>query len=178
MLVLCLLPILIAQSGGTVEGTVSDSINRAGLSVGDYLVSYFKDGYKRQRSLPRCAHHTSGETVTLKAEIVPLGAVSGRVLDKQGRPMPHVLVRLAGASRASHAVLLATQQTGPDGAYRFQKLDAGAYMIEAVPNEPSLQGIVSSIAPPESPPGERWAWANTYFPGVLERSQAGPRGAS
>jgi protocatechuate 3,4-dioxygenase beta subunit len=216
---LVLAPALAAQGGGTVEGTVVDSVaNRgipgvtvdltadgskavarsaitdaagafriSGLAPGDYAASFAKPGFSEAFSLNgRGKIHLAadGDTERLTAKLTELGGVSGRVLDGDGQPFARLRVQLTTASETSNMVLLNSTETDQDGRYRFERMWPGVYLIEARPIEGKLKGAVSGaksgkeeekkppLRSPPSPEGERWAWVNTFYPGVAERSQA------
>jgi hypothetical protein len=221
-LLLVFAPILAAQSGGIVEGTVVDSVASkgipgvtvdltaagsksaarsvitdaagafriAGLPPGDYTALFNKPGFGRSftDNAPNKIHLASdGDTQHLTAKLTQLGGVSGRVLDRDGNPFSRLRVQLTTASQTSNMVMLNSTETDEGGRYQFARLWPGNYLIEARPIEGSLKGgIVNAggavpkkeeekkppLGPPPSPEGERWMWANTFYPGVMERSQA------
>ena len=224
-LLLALAPILVAQGGGAVEGTVVENVgNRgipgvtvglsaagsqsvarsaitddagafriAGLPPGDYAVSFAKPGFGTAPVTagpstlvgPTKVHLAAdGDTQRITGKLLQLGGVSGRVLDPDGQPFARLRVQLSTASQTSNTILLMATETDRDGHYQFGNMWPGVYLIEARPIEGSLRfGIASPAAkkeeekkpplrPPPTPEGERWMWANTYFPGALGRSQA------
>ena len=162
------------QAAHTAVTDTSGSFRITGVPPGDYSVSYSREGYTSLGSPPHVVVPAIGAPSHLKGELMPLGALGGRILDQQGHPIPNVMVRLSTASRVSHMLMLRITNADKEGRYRFQKLDPGAYFIEAVPIEPSIRkDSLPAIAPPASPNGERRMWANTYYPGVLDSTQAG-----
>jgi Carboxypeptidase regulatory-like domain len=208
-LFLILAPILAAQSGGIVEGTVVDSVANqgisgvtvdltaagsksamrsaitdaggtfriAGLPPGDYTASFAKPGFGRlfTDNTSNQVHLASdADTQRLSARLTQLGGVSGRVFDRDGHPFPRLRVQLTTASQTSNMVMLNSTETDEEGRYQFSRLWPGNYVIEALPIEGRLTEKEKKppLRSPSSPQGERWMWANTFYPGVLERSQA------
>ena len=214
-------PLLWGQAGGTVEGTVVDSLTRsgipavavelapagsrsvalravtdsagafriAGVAPGDYIASFDKQGYGGPFSgggSARPAHvGAEGGTVRLATQLTRLGGLSGRVMDGDGRAVPNLPVQLKTSSELASTVLMALAKTDQDGRFSFQGLWPGGYLLEAQPIRSSLQGGMTSgsaskkaaqpdppLAPPPAGEGERLVWANTFYPNVVERSQA------
>ena len=156
---------------------------------GDYTVSFKKDGFGSaitgSRTPFRVHIGSGGDLVPLSAELTQLATVSGRVLDSEGHPIPNLAVQLSTASRMSHIMLLSSRDTDKEGRFTFAKMWPGAYLLEALPVESSLRGVIAvngappkkveerkPPAPPPSVKGQRWMWVNTFYPGVVERGQA------
>ena len=224
-LALIVVPLLPAQTGGSVEGRVVDSVahrgipgvaveltpadaNTArrgtitdaaggfrieGLPPGDYTASYKKDGFSSgvsNRSSGRVHIGADGNTVQLTGVLIQLASLSGRVVDSDGHPFPKMTVQLRTASEQSSMAMLITDTTDQAGRFRFSTVRPGQYLLNAQPIKSGLQGRISfagaskkeekkpeeekKVFPaPPSVKGERWMWVNTFYPGVMERSQAG-----
>jgi vitamin B12 transporter len=65
--------------------------------------------------------------LTLSAQDANVHSLSGRVLDPAGAPVPNAAVRLHARTQD----LIRTTTSGPEGAFRFDRLPAGGYLAEA-----------------------------------------------
>ena len=181
-----------AGSKAVARSAITDAAGAfriAGLPPGDYTAGFSKSGYSGTLTgnPPNRVHLASdGDTQRLAAKLTQLGGVSGRVLDRDGRPFPLLRVQLSTASQTSNMIIQTSVETDGDGRYQFSGLWPGNYLIEARPIEGKLAGgkaggaagkekeneATPPLRPPPSPEGERRMWANSFYPGVLERSQA------
>ena len=205
-----LAPCLLAQNFGAVEGTVSDTVARAGIGgvtvqlkavdgraagyvartdaagrfridnvlPGDYSATYEARNYAAP-SLSQGAYKpfyvtSGGDPVRLRVELEPLGKLSARVLDEDGHAAARVqvlMIRLHGQGGS-------TGLTDAQGRIAMDGIGPGIYVLQA---RPILAGTVGgekadrrSLLPSHPREGERYEWAPTYFPNVLQRSQAEP----
>jgi hypothetical protein len=169
---------LYAQTGGIVEGTISNRVTHAGVpgvvvkiveGVRDYRATTSDSGTFRivniapgQYSLSfdskdlitpeaRRLQVTTGDPVRIDVELAPWGKIRGRVLDDQGKPAGKLqigMMRYRGGGGS-------TSRTESDGSFTIQGMGPGAYVLQARPA-------------PGSP------WAPTYFPNGSDRSEAQP----
>jgi protocatechuate 3,4-dioxygenase beta subunit len=100
-----------------------------------------------------------GQPVTLRAEMVPMGKVSGRVLDAEGKPTHGATVQIL-ASFGGPSVT-----TDANGNFSLQELVPATYVLSARP--PKGAKAIELYG------GRRIASVMTYYPGVAQRSAAG-----
>jgi hypothetical protein len=135
----------------------------AELSPGSYTLLFAKSGYQR-RTL-RVAHKKADGTELL-VKLRQAAAISGRVLDGDGEPVPAAEVRAyqtqSGSGRTS-LVPRARARTDDRGAYRLYELPAGNYLIRAAEAQPESL----------SEKGELTA-AAVFYPNVMSAEQAVP----
>jgi protocatechuate 3,4-dioxygenase beta subunit len=171
---------------GTAVTDAAGAFRIEGLAPGDYTVWFSKPGFMPAMMGTRTPIHVnSGGSVRAAGVLTQFGSLSGRVLDSEGRPFARVTVQLRTASEQSSITMLMSDETGEDGRFRFPKIEPGQYLLMAQPIESSLRsGLPSpaekkpeekkkSFPAPPSVRGENWMWVNTYYPGVIERAQAG-----
>lgn len=109
------------------------------------------------------------------------GAISGRVTDTEGRPVPGLEVRAVpwtiggGVSRSAGLGPLAV--TNAEGRYRIAGQQPGAYVVSVLsftPERQSLLGTSVRRVPRASvgDDGSRRGYVNTFFPNVSDASAA------
>lgn len=103
-----------------------------------------------------------GHDVHLEFKVPPSGHISGRVLDRDGAPVPRAPVDIVFEN---HRVKLGQVITaGTDGRYNLENLPFhGSFVISAM--------VPPSWKPRESD-GRRLGWAQTYYPGVTDPAAA------
>lgn len=139
-----------------------------GLKDGAYRAIYDVSGFKRipapGNAPPPFAVVSGGPPVRLEIKMQPLGTISGRVMDGNGRPVPGAAVRLVrGEMVCAVPVCFAPSQvakTSAHGEYTFKGLEPGAWLVSAV--------APATWAPPEARGQERLGWAETFYPGVAD----------
>jgi hypothetical protein len=157
-------------SGEPAYNTTTDGQGRfvfEHVKEGAYTAGYTAEGYEWVGPLssppePRLYRATASNTVEIVAHLMPMGHLSGRVLDPGGKPVPKAVVEVQGPGIQMN--LPADEQ----GRFDFHKLGfPGAYTISAVP-------------PPDFPPPERipdddrtFAWTRTSYPGTVFLSPGG-----
>ena len=115
-------------------GTYSDEKGNFQLQVepGAYAVTVERDGFVTDPpSAPRTVTVQAGETtrdVTL--ELVRTGAVSGRIIDADGEPIPRASVQLLSIRNKRGATGLAAL-TDDRGDYRIFQVPPGKYRLSA-----------------------------------------------
>jgi hypothetical protein len=145
---------LYKTGGMPARETVTDSQGRfriEGLPAGGYYALIRKDGYSDWDANRTAGQHfrlSKDEIVRLEARMAPLGAVSGRVLDPEDRPISAARVQLRSVD--SFASAYAT--TGESGAFTLKGVEAGTYVLSAQSSK--------------EPAGEHLAYATTYYPSV------------
>jgi hypothetical protein len=97
------------------------------------------------------------DPIRMELEFVPLGKVSGRVLDPDGRPMAGARIQFFHANHGSGY----TTQSGKSGEFEVRWLIPGKYTL-----------LASTTAPIPAGDGQPKAWAPTYFPNRLDRQDA------
>jgi protocatechuate 3,4-dioxygenase beta subunit len=172
--------------GPTPRATAADDSGRFELAVlapGRYLLTAVMAGYAigtfGQRSpadAPRSIELKAGVTRTqADIRLTPLGSVSGRIADEDGRPLPGVQVQAVRRPLAGGDLLGArvagrgpTGTTDSNGEYRIRDLTAGSYDVIAVP--PRLKMGLPG-ARPSSDEAARQP-VPTFYPGVMVAGEA------
>jgi hypothetical protein len=189
---LCLLaPLSPAQNNLSVEGTVSNSVTRAGIGEvqvrlwtrdantrydvmtdaagvfrvtgmkeGEYRTSFEKRGFvppgQGELWLETIVRVGFGkETVRLDVKMAPWAALSGRVVDGDGKAAGKVEVEIGPGKDFT---------TDDEGRFTFENLEPGTYRLRATPPK------AASAA--QSSGGERMEMVPTYFPSVMDPAQA------
>lgn len=177
--------IKVGMRAGEMASPISSDTDSGGhfalqLDSGDYRLWVERAGYSRQAWGARTPEGT-GATLTLSPgqqiqdltlKIVPLGAISGRVLDDEGEPVQGAgiqVLRFSYASGSRQFLPVTGASTNDRGEYRAYGLPAGRYYLLA-----TLRG-----APPTKPietggliPEAQEPYAPMYYPGVLEPAAA------
>jgi hypothetical protein len=132
------------------------------VKEGAYTASYTAEGYEwvgplRTPPEPRLYRATAGNTVEIVAHMMPMGHLSGRVLDPAGKPVPKAVVEVHGPGIQMN--LPADEQ----GRFDFHKLGfPGTYTLSAIPP-------AGFPAPEHMPDDDRvLAWTRTFYPGVTD----------
>jgi hypothetical protein len=177
-------PLLLnAQSGGVIEGRVTNSVTGeavggvkvrfldrqsyvhdtvtdstgayrlTSLADGDYRGQFSKDGFSGSGSNGP-VQVSASVTARADAQIQPWGSLRGRVLDEDGKPAAGV--RVEGAGREGTT-------TDANGEFEFQDLRLGPYTLAAKPE-----------AKTRMQDGVRIGTVAIYYPSVTEPAQAVP----
>lgn len=144
-----------------------------GLEPGRYRLSAERNGYVRQDYGQRRADQPgtvvtlqSGQRLTgLSFQLTPFAVITGRVMDEDGEPTPHVRLQAMRYSRAAgRRELIASASASSDdrGEYRIFGLQPGRYYVSAAP----------SAGRPDAQDEE--GYVPFYYPGVADPSQAAP----
>jgi hypothetical protein len=99
-----------------------------------------------------------GQPVTIRAELVPMGKISGRVLDREGTGVPGAAVEML----ASFGGPMVVSDAG--GNFSLDELVPATYTLSARPPK--------GAKAMEEDGGRRVGWIMTYYPGVAQRSAA------
>jgi len=122
------------------------------LPPGDFEITVQKAGYvdSSKGAKPKTVHLMPGAvTETVLADLTPLGAIEGTVLDEAGEPLPAVSVHLAGITHVSSY----------DGHYSFEDLVPGSYPVAVgVPHSVRASHLVRDPAT-----GDYYGYAPAQF---------------
>lgn len=114
-----------------------------------------------------------GKALTgMDLKLMPQAVVSGRVLDEDGDPVPHVqihLVRYRTGGRNNQAPLFG--QANDVGEFRVPNLAAGKYLLVAIP--PRIHGPQESVVMVGSAKGEE-DFVPTFYPSEISPQTATP----
>lgn len=153
---------------------------------GSYIVSISRDGYVEVKSRGMMITVVEGQNLADQTyKMATAGLIAGKILDADGDPMSGLTVQAIPKVHGQSGVagMMATYlsiagafgnlpglgTTNDLGEYRIAGLRAGQYLVVARPR--------ANVAPPPNPPNkaqpaERLLYAPTYYPGVLEETQA------
>jgi Carboxypeptidase regulatory-like domain len=136
---------------------------QAGAYTVEYTAPYFQWGGPFQRPPePRLYRATAGNTVEIVAHMMPMGRLSGRVVDGAGEPVPKAVVEVVGPGMQMNF------PADGEGNFKFDRFTfPGAYTLSAVPP--------SGFHPPARDPDDdrALAWTRTWYPGVTDAEGAG-----
>lgn len=158
------------QEPGT--GTYSDDKGNYRLQVepGAYSVTVERDGYvaapqSETRTIRVQADQT---TADVDLELIRTAAISGRIVDPDGEPMPRANVQLRSV-RAKRGGPFHGAVTDDRGAYRIFQIPPGKYHLSA-DYQPSFQQREIKLQTSDGKAEE--SYTNTYFPGTPYLAQA------
>lgn len=150
------------------------------LDPGDYRLWVERAGYSRQAWGARTSEGT-GATLTLAPDqqihditlkIVPLGAISGRVLDDEGEPVQGAgiqVLRFSYAGGTRQFMPVAGASSNDRGEYRVYGLPAGRYyLLATLRGAPPTRPIETGVLIPEA----QEPYAPMYYPGVPDAASA------
>jgi protocatechuate 3,4-dioxygenase beta subunit len=104
----------------------------------------------------------AGETKrNINIALTPMGVISGRVVDSDGKPLQGAFVRVSRGTYNQGELSLSSVkrlQTNDLGEFRFFNLEPGPYYLQALPAyAPMIEGdtyVIPSTSPPDSLAGE------------------------
>jgi 5-hydroxyisourate hydrolase-like protein (transthyretin family) len=146
------------------------------LTAGSYRLLFSANGYVRQeygqRTFPGNGTQvavTPGRSVRdLVVRMTPAGAVTGRILDRNGRPLVAVPVRLMRYLYDETGLKTlrpyGTAQTDDRGEYRIYFVTPGRYYLHAG----SAQGPGGYGGPSRGPNEAALSYTTAYYPGVAD----------
>jgi protocatechuate 3,4-dioxygenase beta subunit len=149
------------------------------LDPGSYIVFAARNGFARQQygePAPRrpgvVLNVTAGQAVKdIVFRMIPAGAVSGRVSDAAGEPLPGITVELLRSIYSEEGTRslqgISSLQTDDRGEYRFSLVTPGRYFLKAYPAQPGSgdpRRMPNEVVDP--------TLAMTYYPGTLDSSTA------
>ena len=129
-----------------------------GVTPGTYNPHLEKRGFIPASGLKPFQVVDGGQPVSVHADMVPMGKLSGRVLDSDGRPVKGASVEMM----ASFGGPMRT--TDANGNFAFEELGPATYTLAARPPKGAKAMELEG--------GRRVAWIMTYYPGVAQRSGA------
>ena len=149
----------VGQSNGVPFGTTTDAGGHFvidGIDPGRYNLLAIRNGYLRQAysangNARQSTELTLGKGQKLKElvlKLTPQGAISGRILDEDGEPLPNILVSLAKLQyrRGKRSVIgVQGRPTNDLGEYRVYGLSPGKYVISAKPREEPTLGSAQVV---------------------------------
>jgi hypothetical protein len=148
-----------------------------GLPDGEYRVAIDHSDH-----LSLAADHAAARTylitaaaaeIRLRAELVPLAQIAGRVLNPDREPIKDVPV---GLRRPWDEQWTQISTSGDDGRFQFRQLEPGTWILGAMPSfrissaDPAKNP--KPIADPADEEGQKIGWVATFFPGVLDLAAA------
>ena len=102
-----------------------------------------------------------GNPVKITARLMPLGKITGRVVDGKGKGIADAQLELTSPG-------FAVFQSDAGGRFELDELFPGSYTLSVIPPP----GLKPPDADPES--DRVWNWTRTYYPGVTLREAAAP----
>lgn len=147
------------------------------LDPGRYNLSAERAGYIRQSYTAGgngVFALTAGQRMKgIAFKMTPESAISGRVFDADGDPMPKARVMVSRVQYSPRGKQLANARsatTSLDGSFRVEGLTAGRYYVSAQ----EQQTVIVSAATQASGKGPEEGYVNTYFPSATQLSNAAP----
>lgn len=130
------------------------------IAPGDYRPKYELRGFLHSTRGESPVHvDAAGATAHVSSAMIPMGRISGRVLDADDAPLAGALVNLSSPGS------ITSISTSKDGVFTFDVVPPGVYTLDARPPDGYKE------PPPGS--GQRRGYAQTYYPGSPVRSGAG-----
>jgi protocatechuate 3,4-dioxygenase beta subunit len=153
------------------------------VEPGRYMLSAEKAGYVRQQYGSRAAQMGPGTTLTIEAgqkitnidfRLLPQAVITGKVVDDEGEPVPHVMVSMLRQMPMSRQPLSTMAMSTNDvGEFRLANVAPGRYTIRA-----ELRGGMPGMpttTPAADPNVEgTLGYVSTYYPGVTDPASATP----
>jgi protocatechuate 3,4-dioxygenase beta subunit len=152
---------------GPHEATTGDSgdYHLSGIAPGEYGLRFSKAGY----FLPDAADtnvfsqgsriKVGTEPIRLSHQMIPLGALAGRVIAPDGKPAAHVKVEAVAVIEPT------TATTDDDGRFAFDNLKPGTYKLVARPPAAAKNARADAVRVETVP---------TYYPSVTDQAEAQP----
>ncbi len=144
------------------------------LEPGAYTLSAERSGFvldpESERSVVNVKAGPEQSEITLK--MIRTGAISGRVLDRDGEPLTGATVQVVPINRKKDSIPLFSAATDDRGQYRAYNIPPGKYHITASYEPPFQQRQVRMRRPADQSgnvPQETYAL--TYYPAALDAKQ-------
>ena len=132
----------------------------AGIPAGSYTVEVSRVGFVGSGSP---LNLQAGERKDdFKAKLVPVGAISGRVLDADGQPAESIRVQAEQEGRGPRRIAV----TDDRGQFRLGGLIPGKYRVRAIPQAPSVPPEIRTDGTAEV------QYAATWHPGTIAEKGA------
>jgi len=174
----------LSRAGGREAsyGAASDADGRfafENVQPGAYTLSAEKVGYLRQGAATRgpgsaaqIVKLAAGQELTgLLVKLMPQAVVSGRILDEEGEPLPHIgvtVLRQGYGENGRRLVPVGYAEANDLGEYRVAQLPPGRYYVLAY-----FRGWMP-IRVLGAPGGRAQALAPTFYPSAPEEASATP----
>jgi len=153
------------QPPGAATTDASGTFTIANLPAGKYQLMFHHPNYPQTRfaGLSKLVEVKGGETSgPVSVELIPGAAVTGRVLDEDGDPLPNCNVEVHPAKNPEQGVpALGISPSNQDGEYRAYGIAAGKYILSARCERAVFQPRPFSAGP--DPPPSR-AYPVQYYP--------------
>ena len=153
---------------GSAQSVMTDAggtFTVANLQPGKYRLTFQQQNYPSARfgGVSKNVEVKAGETAgPLEVSLVPGGAVSGRVVDEDGDPVPGCYVQVHPSKHPQQGVnLLGNSPTTEDGDYRAFGIAPGKYILSLRCQHPVFQPRPLSSEP--DPPPSR-AYPPQFYP--------------
>ena len=147
------------------------------VDPGTYVLTVERDGYVVPRGQPQSVQVQAGQTTAdVKLKLQRTGAVSGRILDADGDPVPNVSVLVSPMPARKDRWGNGSALTNDRGEYRVFQIAPGDYRLSATYSPRNrFDGV--RIQPAETagaaPVSGSEAYPTVYYPGVTDSRQAG-----
>jgi hypothetical protein len=133
---------------------ISGKFRIEGVKDGKYNVTWFREGFMPVSSGFTQVEVKAGDPLEVELKMMPLGRVTGRVLDGKKQPVPGAKLELSSISSGAN-----TRVADDDGTFTIENVGGGTYTLLAyAPDE---------LDPPEPVDGKQQAWAPTFYPGIV-----------
>ena len=162
----------------TTDGNGEFHIDK--IEPGDYYLTAAHAGYADGKYKPDTAESKEGKIHFAASEavkgivfhLVPQGAVSGRVVDEDGDPVPGAMVSALSNGRATGRQLMPvdTSPANDRGEFRLGKLPPGSYYLSGGLLRMDFMGAAPPAAPADGSP--EMNYVTTYFPGMVDVTTA------
>jgi protocatechuate 3,4-dioxygenase beta subunit len=134
--------------------TAEGKFSIAGIDAGRYSLSVEKTGFVSPRQTPDLNLQAGDTKNDLKFALVPTGAITGRVLNAEGKPVENIRVEV-DRGWAGEAV------TDDNGKFRIGGLNPGRYKVRAMPRDLPIPPEIRTDGTKEV------HYSRTYYPGAL-----------
>jgi hypothetical protein len=136
-----------------------------GIPAGNYQVTVDRVGYVVPAEVTRgqLTLRATEKRNNYKVKLIPVGSISGRVLDADGAPMEGLSVEAEIAGRSERSAM-----TDDRGQYRIGGLRPGKYRVKAKTQQIPLPPEIRTDGTTEV------NYGSTYHPGALDQKSATP----
>ena len=152
------------------------------VTPGRYMLSADKPGYVRQQYGSRAVEMGPGTPLTVEAgqkitnlnfRLQPQAVITGKVVDDEGEPVPHVMVNVLRYMPMSRQPLpTMAMPTNELGEFRLANIAPGRYILRAEPRH-GMAGFPAGAPAAADANGEgTLGYVTTYYPGVTDLTSA------